>query len=153
MMFTDRDWSADSKYRLVILAAAVSFAASCSPKEVVTRIPEDHARLQAIATVYAYACRELGRPPKAIEELAPILSKAQVEDPRAYLTSTRDGLPYAIVWGLDLEGRHLGSTVPLAYEQRGKNGNRLLVRCNQEVTEITSEEFARIEWPPGHEAN
>ncbi len=134
-----------------ILAIVILSLSSCAPKTVVTRIPADYARLKATVTAYSYACRELNRPPISVEELWPILESAKVDDPVSYLTSTRDGQPYVIIWGLDLGGRHLGSNAPLAYEELGKEGKRLLVTCNQEVKELSEAEFTEIEWPSGHE--
>ncbi len=136
---------------IALLVVVLLSASSCGPNEVVTRIPEDHARLKALVTVYAYACRDLKRPPKNVEELMPTLEKAKVYSPREYLTSTRDGQPYAIVWGLDLEGRYLGANSPLAYERVGQDGLRLLVTCDQEVMELSVDEMTQVEWPPGHE--
>lgn len=142
--------AADKKC-LGILAAIVLPALSCGPSEVVTQIPTDHARLKALVTVYAYACRDLQRPPENFEELSPVFKQAKIENPREYLTSTRDGKPYIIIWGLDLERRYLGTKVPIAYESVGKDGMRLLVTCSMEVEELAAEEIAQSEWPSGYE--
>lgn len=136
---------------LGILAVLVLFMASCGPSVVVTEIPADHARLQAIVTMYAYSCRDLGRPPKHAEDLMPIFKQAKIVNPTEYLTSTRDQNPYAIVWGLDLAGGYRGTKTPIAYERVGKEGNRLVAFCDQSVKELSATEFARIEWPSHHE--
>lgn len=133
------------------LGAIILSNLSCSPDKVVTLIPEDHARLKAIVTVYAYACRDLRRPPKSVEELMPIFEQARIENPREYLKSTRDGQSYVIIWGLDLQNRYLGSNFPIAYEQVGQDGMRLLVTCNQVVKELSFEALKTIEWPLDYE--
>ena len=140
-----------SSVAIVLLAGALVSAVSCGPNEVVTRIPEDHDRLKAIATVYAYACRDLGRPPKSSEELMPIFERAGIKNPQDDLLSTRDGKPYVIIWGLDLEGQFLGSELPLAYEKDGHEGRRFMVTCCQALLEVAPEEFLVIDWPLGHE--
>ena len=133
-----------------VLCGILLTLVSCGPETVVTLIPEDHAQLQGIVTAYAYACRELGRPPQNSEELIPVLEKAKVENPQQFFYSTRDKEPYVIIWGLDLEGRFLGSSVPLAYERFGKAGKRLVVSCSQSIQELDAENFSTIDWPLGH---
>ena len=80
---------------LCVLALGLS---SCSPLEIVTEIPIDHDRLKTIATVYAYSIRDLGRPPKSVEELMPTFTKAGIENPGEFLRSSRDNKPYVIIW-------------------------------------------------------
>lgn len=136
---------------VALLVGALVGAVSCGPNEVVTRIPEDHNRLKAIATVYAYACRDLGRPPKSASELLPTFAKAGVENPRDYLSSTRDGEPYVIIWDVDLEHEYLGSKLLLAYESAGFEGRRLAIACDYSIIEIGYDEFKTLQWPAGHE--
>ena len=100
-------------------------------------------------TVYGYACRDLGHPPEKFEELLPVLQKAKVVNPREYFKSTRDGQPYIVIWGLDLTGRYLEAKVPIAYERVGKDGVRLVISCNFHVEEVSSEQFAQLNWPTG----
>ena len=142
---------AGAKKCLGILVAIVLPAISCGPSESVTHIPADHARLKALVTVYAYSCRDLQRPPETFEELLPICKQAKIENPGEYFTSTRDGQPYVIIWGLDLERRYLGAGVPIAYEHTGEDGKRLVVTCNQEIKELSAEELAQAKWPAEHE--
>ncbi|MGI9427463.1 MAG: hypothetical protein ACR2NM_02315 [Bythopirellula sp.] len=142
---------ATDKKCLGILASLLLTATSCGSSEVVTDIPADHARLKALVTVYAYACRDLKRPPENFADLSQIFKQAKIENPREYFASTRDGKPYVILWGLDLEGRYLGTKVPIAYERGGKDGKRLLVTCNMEIKELAAAEFAQSEWPTGYE--
>lgn len=136
---------------LLWVASAVTLLSSaCRPAEVVTRIPIDEARLKGIVTIYAYAAADRGRPPRSVEDLLPIFRQASIDDPDGALTSSRDGQPFVIVWGLDLAGRHAGTSTPLAYEREGRDGTRLLVTCGQQLRELSEEEFAAIDWPDGH---
>ena len=141
---------ATEKKCLGIVAALVLSMASCGPDVVVTEVPADRARLQAIVTMYAYACRDLRRPPKSAEELLPIFKQAKIENPNEFLISTRDGKPYSIIWGLDLAGRYRGSKTPVAYESVGKDGKRLLVTCDSVVKELSADELAQFDWPKGY---
>ena len=134
-------------------AVSCSFAVSlcsCSPPEVVTLIPRDHARLKTIATVYAYASRDLERPPNSLDELLPTFGEAGIENPKDYLSSTRDGEPYVIIWGVDLEREYMGSPLPLAYERIGLEGHRIAIACDYTIIEITHDQFATSQWPAGH---
>ena len=144
-------WTYPSRTHMTFfLTVAIASCLSCGQGAVVTTIPEDHAKLKAIVTLYAYACRELGRPPQTISDLEVMFEKASIENPQDFLRSTRDGMPYVIIWGLDLEKEFLGSEKPLAYERAGKDGSRLMVNCDQMVSEITSQAMSTIEWPPGY---
>lgn len=142
---------AGEKKCLGLQAAIVLSALSCGPSKVVTNVSPDHARLKAIVTFYAYACRDLQRTPESLDDLLPIMQQAKVSNPSEYFTSTRDGQPYVIVWGLDLQSRYQGARVPIAYERAGTDGKRLLVMGDQTIEEITHAEFERIEWPKGYE--
>ena len=112
------------KKLLGVLAILILSAVSCGPSEPVTTVPVDHARLKALVTAYAYACRDLQHAPEEVEELFAVLEQAKVENPREYLTSTRDGEPYVVIWKLDLARRYHGSNVPIAYERVGHDGIR-----------------------------
>ncbi|WP_197525014.1 hypothetical protein [Botrimarina hoheduenensis] len=124
---------------------------SCRPNETVTRIPADHARLRGIATIYAYAAADLGRPPRSVDELLPIFEKASITDPDQTLTSTRDGQPFVIVWGVDVAGVYAGSAAPLAYERLGVDGRRLAITCGLRIKEVNESEFAVLSWPYGYQ--
>ena len=137
--------------RGLLLSSLLVGCVSCTQNEVVTHIQEDHARLQSIATIYAYACRDLGRPPKNTDELKPTFAKAGLEDVREYFLSTRDGKPYVIIWGVDLEQKYRGSKLLLAYEQEGLEGRRLAIACNHTLAELTQDEFDDLQWPAGHQ--
>ena len=135
-----------------ILFAAMLAAtnlAGCQDGE--ARVPKanDTGNLRGIARVYAMVNRDLGRPPKNVEELKAILAPAMA-DPSSAFRSQRDGQDYVIVWGLDMVGRDLNTPAILAYERTGVDGKRMLVRCNGEVTEVTEQEFAKLKFPKGH---
>lgn len=132
------------------LVALALFSTSCGPGDAVTRVPADHARLRGLVTVYAYAAAELGRPPLSVDELLPVFEQASITDPSKYLTSTRDGKPYVILWGVDLAGGYAGSDSPLAYEQIGVDGERLVVTCGQQIKEVSERAFAYLAWPEGY---
>lgn len=134
----------------VAAIAIITISTSCRPSETVTRLPADYARLRGIVTIYAYATAELERPPRSVDELMPILEKASVSDPERTLTSTRDGRPFVIVWGVDVAGSYAGSTAPLAYERQGLDGRRLVVTCAQQVKEVSAVDFAFLDWPEGY---
>lgn len=135
----------------VWFAALLSLFLACRPAEVVTRIPVDHASLQGLVTIYVYAAAELGRPPQSVDELQSTFEKASIEDPSQMLTSTRDGQPFVIIWGLDVTGRYAGADAPIAYEREGLDGVRLVVTCGLQVLEVSDAEFADLHWPEGYE--
>lgn len=111
--------------------------------------PDDPSRLRGITTLYSLAARELGRPPKNVDELKAILAPA-TDDPSIALTSTRDQQEFVIVWGLDLTGRQANSDTIVAYERTGVEGKRMVVDCRGEVREVTPDEFKQLKFPKGH---
>ncbi|MCA9185554.1 MAG: hypothetical protein R3E01_18475 [Pirellulaceae bacterium] len=121
---------------------------SCGDGRVHTSAGEDQGRLSAIVMVYSRACRDKGTPPAATADLMTILAKAGAGED--VLTSTRDGEPFVIIWNLDLLGKYQGSTAPLAYEQNGVDGKRLVVNCRREVSEVSDAEFGQLKFPAGH---
>ena len=149
-----REVSSRSTFRraslLALATVFIPLLLACRPAEVITRIPPDEASLKGLATIYVYAAADLGRPPRSIEELQPIFKKASIEDPTSMLSSTRDGQPYVIIWGLDLAGRYNGTDVPFAYEREGLDGVRLVINCSHQIEEVSEEDFAKLNWPEGH---
>jgi hypothetical protein len=124
-----------------LLAAAA--LPGCSPQPAVIGSPKETRNLIFIATAYIDAADgKLGRPPKDLEELKPYLEgMGDVDD---LLVSPNDGMPYAIVWGVK------PGQSPLAYEQKGKDGSRLVVDARLMPWRVTEEQFARLRFPPGH---
>ena len=56
-----------------------------------------------------------------------------------------------IIWGVDLAGRYAGSDAPLAYEQQGRDGVRLLITCAEQIQELNDGDFADLVWPDGYQ--
>ena len=138
--------------RVILQGSLLLICVSCGTNEVVTQIPEDHVRLKALATVYAYACRDLGRPPRNSDDLLPTFAKAGIESTDEYFLSTRYGTPYVIIWGVDLDNnKYRGSDLILVYERVGIEGSRLAIACNHSLVEIDEDKFKALSWPAGHQ--
>src|SRR4051812_43883310 len=73
----------------------------CGRKETLTADIPNTSRVGAIQYAYLEASQKLKRPPAKVEEIRPYLQK--LGNPDELLVSPRDGKPYVIVWGLDLE--------------------------------------------------
>lgn len=129
--------------------AGLTLCVACGPQVKVNELPEEEGRLKAVAKVYALANRDLGRPPKNLEELTRFFPE-RAGDPAQYLSSARDGQPYTIIWGVDLANKYRGSTLPLAYEQQGAEGFRYVGSCRGEVARVPDEAFGGLEFPAGH---
>jgi hypothetical protein len=111
-------------------------------------LPREQQNLSRIATAYLDAEARLGRPPKDVEELKPFLK--DLGNPDDMLSSPNDGLPYAIVWGTNVKESRSGGFPILAYEQKGKDGQRLVVDSRMMPWAVSEEGFARLRLPPGH---
>ena len=107
----------------------------------VTTVPEDHAHLKGIVTVYAYATRDLRRPPQKVDELLPIFEKARIEDPQSFLTSTRDGQPYVMIYGKRPPNVHRDL---VGYEQTGVDGKRYVAFTLGNVEEVDETRFREL---------
>lgn len=119
--------------------------AGCSPKPVVIGSSKEFQNLIFIAQAYIDAAEgKLGRPPKNLDELKPFLEG--MGNPSEILVSPNDSLPYAIVWDVK-PGRS-----PLAYEQKGKDGQRIVVDSRLMPWRVSDEGFARLRFPPGHKS-
>lgn len=111
---------------------------------------DDNANLVRLAMAYKQFLGR-GNSPRNVNDLIPILK--EIGDPQKILCSTRDGLPYVIVWGVDFKamgrGTRSAASLPIiAYEQQGKNGKRLAIGLGGVVKEYTNEEFSRLNIPP-----
>jgi hypothetical protein len=125
-----------------LLAAGGVLLAGCSTKPVVAGSSKDRQNLIFIAQAYIDAAEgKLGRPPKDVEELTPFLR--DMGNPAEILVSPNDGLPYRILWGVK-PGRS-----PIACEQQGKDGRRLVVDARLMPWTVSDEEFARLRLPAG----
>ena len=138
------------RWALVAMAAAV--AAGCGPSVIRSEIPPDPdtERLVALGRAYAQFTDEKGRPPKGPEDLRDRLPAADA------LTSSRDGQPYVIFWGVDprvpptwSKGRAI-----LGHESQGAGGTRyaLIMRGNLHVEKLSDEDLRTSSFPPGRKA-
>jgi hypothetical protein len=109
--------------------------------------PTDSSMLRGITRVYAIATRDLGRPPKSMDELEAVYAQAD-PDPSKYVRSARDGEEFVVVWGLNLKS--LPADTVLAYERKGVDGKRMVVTLNGEVREVSEDEFKALKFPKGH---
>jgi hypothetical protein len=106
--------------------------------------PPDESNLRGIVRVYGIATRDLGRPPKSMDELTAIYAQAD-PDPSKYVRSPRDGEELVVVWGLDLERQPADMVV--AYERKGADGKRMVVTADNIVRDVTNDEFAKLKFP------
>jgi hypothetical protein len=139
--------------------------AGCSPSA--TRQPAPltpvEENLKHIGEAYRDASVKLQRAPANIEEIKPYLTK--YGDPDTFLRSPNDGQPYQIVWGIIVlhyspgaKGQPAGPLGPggmpymvLAYEQTGAQGKRYVLDAMLKVKTMSDEEFAKVDFPPGHQ--
>jgi hypothetical protein len=115
------------------------------PPAVVSEGPSSGDRLHKIGLAIDDATSRLGHAPRNLDELMPSLRGEG--DPDVLLVSPVDGLPYAIVFGVD--ARMTGTGTVLAYEQSATNGKRNVLTTTG-VVQLTDAEFASAEFPPGH---
>ena len=134
---------------LVALAGAIG----CSPSQVVvrTKLEPAHEKLMRIGTAYYRFNIQYRKAPTRTADLRPFLK--EFGDPDELLRSPRDGEPYRICWGVDLQVPQpwARSTGVLAYEQRGAEGKRYVLTTAQSVVLMTDEEWRRADFPPGHQ--
>lgn len=92
------------------------------------------------------------RPPQDVAELKQVLQEfhdAKFGDPPdEVLTSDRDGLPYGIVFGLDL-GAAVSHDI-FIYEQKGAEGTHYVMTMSRNVLQIPDADFARQTFARGH---
>jgi hypothetical protein len=139
-------------FGLLSLAAVVGCKSATPPSAATDKSYEN---LQQIGAAYSQASIKLGRPPGNANELTEILKNgAASRDPAEVLRSPDDNEPYVIVWGVDFRqlAKNTGNVdVVLAYEQRGKNGKRHVLKPPSNVFIMTDEEFKAAKFPPGHQ--
>src|SRR5262245_11660225 len=118
--------------------------AGCAPKPVKVDPPKGIQNLSRIATAYIDAEGQLGRPPKDVEELKPLLKN--LGNPDEMLASPNDGLPYVILWNVSVKNARRNPV--LAYEQKGKDGKRLVVDARMMPWPVSDEQFERLRVAP-----
>lgn len=134
------------------LAMVAVIAVGCGPSVIRSEIPADPdtERLVAVARAYSQFTAEKGRPPKGPEDIRDRLPAADA------LTSSRDGQPYVIFWGVDPREPPTWSTgrAILGHESQGAGGTRyaLIMRGNLHVEKLGDEELRASSFPPGRKA-
>jgi hypothetical protein len=109
--------------------------------------PTDTNMLRGIIRVYSIASRDLGRPPKSIDELKAVYAGAD-PDPDKFFRSTRDGEEFVVVWNLDLN--NAPGDMVVAHERTGVDGKRLVVTADSNIKEVSEEEFDKLKFPKNH---
>jgi hypothetical protein len=130
----------------ILWLLGLAMAAGCGPPPAVSPQEQDH--LGTLFAAYADARAKLGRPPASLEELKPHLATYGASE--EILTSPRDGQPYIIVWGVDLnDPTNMNPPAALAYEQLGVDGQRVVLTV-MGVARMTDDEFRRLKLPEAY---
>ena len=131
----------------VLLALGLLSLAGCGPR-VIVRETSDHGGdyLVTLNRIYMAAQRNLGRPPRNVDDLR--AAAKEFGDLDHLLISPNDGQPYAIVWGVDL-GNAPNPTMVVAHEKVGASGVRYVMTPTG-VRKLTDQEFAQAAFPPGY---
>ena len=127
--------------------------AGCSSSPVTVQAPMDatQERLIKIKLAYSHFLSEKGVPPRSVEDIRPLLA-AGGDNPDELLRSPRDGQPFEICWGVNINAPlPWAKTTPvLAYEKQGVDGSRWVLTAVRSVAPMTEEEFRGASFPPGH---
>jgi hypothetical protein len=137
-------------WRSVALLGLVIVVGCGQPAVVNTPLDPTHERLLKIGLAYQEFTAANQKPPQSEKDLKPLLAKSGADD--SVWTSARDQAPFVIMWNVDLTQppTWATSTPVLAYEQRGKDGKRLVRTVVGSVEELSAEDFAKASFPPGH---
>lgn len=140
----------------VILAMLSVGFLGCGPAKPVV-FPENkfEQQLQRIGAAYSQASVKLGRPPSGPEEIMEFLQITGGPPAAEILRSPHDGEDYVIVWNVDfrqlaMSGANVNDVI-IAYEKRGKNGTRYVMKPPSHVTQLSDLEFKSAKFPPGHQ--
>jgi hypothetical protein len=132
-----------------VLLLAVLGLLGCAGNADTPRSPTEE-RLYKLGKAYAQASHRLERAPRDFDEIKADVDGAATDE---LLRSANDGEPFVILWGVDFlklpPGRDDPFTVA-AYEKRGANGRRYVLRFPLSVVAMTDDEFLRAVFPPGH---
>jgi hypothetical protein len=107
-------------------------------------------RLLKIGNAYLNAANKLGRAPMGLDDIKPYLEGDVTEE---YLRSPGDGEPFVIMWGIDYHALPPGRGDPFtvaAYEKKGVNGKRYVLRFPRSVELMTDEQLRKAVFPAGH---
>jgi hypothetical protein len=112
-------------------------------------IREDPTRqnLEKIGDAYIRATIANNRPPANLDELVRHLRHQG--DPQKILFSPNDEEPFVIVWGVELRRlKARGDAVPvIAYEKKGKDGQRRVLRGRADVVLLTESQLRAATFP------
>lgn len=140
--------------RAVFFLVALSLIVGCGAHKVVDVTSQSPQNLLHIWAAYSQASNQLQRPPQNREELIPFLKQVAGDvDPASILRSPDDNEDYVIVWGvnfLEIAKSRGNMNIVLAYEKRGKNGKRHVLKPQSQVLVLSDEEFKAAAFPAGH---
>jgi hypothetical protein len=107
-------------------------------------------RLERIGDAYLRATVHLNKPPASDKELLPFLKEQG--KPEELSMSPVDKEKYVIVWGVELRMlKATGTAVPVvAYEKKGADGKRHVLRGRSDVYLLTEGELRNSVLPAGH---
>jgi hypothetical protein len=136
-------------YLLLLLVSGTG----CSPSQVVVHAQLDpsHEHLMHIGSAYNRFNAQYKKAPGNVADLLPFLK--EFGNPDELLRSPKDGAPYVICWGVDLQVPQTWarSTGVLAYEKYGAAGQRYVLTTLRSVILMTDNEFRQASFPPGHQ--
>lgn len=145
---------------LVILLSAMCLLATggCGQREVTDAgsVDKTRAKLQAISGAYMAATLKANSAPTKPEELLPFLGEesATEEQRREKLRSDNDGEEFVIAWGIDFRKQQetdLTRQTIFAYEKKGKEGKRYVLKLPTDIFVIPDEVFQKSQFPKGYE--
>lgn len=145
----------DVRVKTILFLAALSLIVGCGSKAPVDVSSNQSAQnLLHIWAAYSQASNQLGRPPQSAAELTPFLKNVAGDvDPASILRSPDDNEDYVIVWGvnfLEIAKSRGNMNIVLAYEKRGKNGKRHVLKPQSQVLVLSDDEFRSAAFPVGH---
>lgn len=129
----------------------------CGPSGlIVGQVDPTRAKLQQISGAYLAATVKANRPPTKPEELLPFLGDKSTpdEEKREIFRSNKDSEEFVIVWGVDLRKAgtdELPRDVIFAYEKKGKDGKRYVLKTPTDVFVIPDDLFQKSSFPKGHQ--
>jgi hypothetical protein len=138
-----------------LFLVALSLLVGCGAKAPVDVASNQSAQnLLHIWAAYSLAGSQSQRPPQSREDLIPFLKKVAGDvDPASILRSPDDNEDYVIVWGvnfLEIAKARGNMNIVLAYEKRGKNGKRHVLKPQSQVLVLSDDEFRSSAFPVGH---
>ncbi len=120
----------------LFLVAAMNGCVSSPPEP-----HEESEPLLQLLTAYIESSQSLKRPPKSEGELRKFLP----DDADGLFISPRDGKPYVLKYGINMNDPQLDPTNPpmIAWEQDGKNGVRHAISV-MGLMQLDAEQFAKL---------